>query len=57
MKKIVKFLLELIITIAGGYGLLCIIGLLMAILEKLPLLIIIAGLFLLMILATVIEFK
>ncbi len=57
MKKIVKFLLELIITIAGGYGLLCIIGILMAILEKLPLLIIIAGLFLLMILATVIEFK
>lgn len=57
MNKIFKFLLELIITITGGYGLLCIIGILMAILEKLPLLIIIAGLFLLMILATIIEFK
>lgn len=57
MNKIFKFLLELIIAITGGYGLLCIIGILMAILEKLPLLIIIAGLFLLMILATAIEFK
>ena len=40
MKKVIKFLVELIITITGGYGLLCIIGILMALLEKLPLLII-----------------
>lgn len=57
MKKVIKFLVELIITIAGGYGLLCIIGILMVLLEKLPLLILITGLFLLMILATIIEFK
>lgn len=57
MKKVIKFLVELIITITGGYGLLCVIGILMALLEKLPLLILITGLFLLMILATIIEFK
>lgn len=57
MKKVIKFLVELIITIAGGYGLLCVIGILMALLEKLPLLILISGLFLIMIISTIIEFK
>lgn len=57
MKKVIKFLVELIITITGGYGLLCVIGILMALLEKLPLLILISGLFLIMIISTIIEFK
>lgn len=57
MKKIVKFLLELIIFTVSLFAILLTIGILMSVLEKIPLLILIAGLFLLMILATIIEFK
>lgn len=57
MKKIVKFLLELIIFTVILFAILLTIGILMSVLEKIPLLILIVGLFLLMIFGTMLEFK
>ena len=57
MKKIIKFLIEMIITLAVGYGLLYLIGTLMTLAERLPLEIVIGGLFAMMIAFLIIEYK
>lgn len=57
MKKVVKFLLEVIIFTIILFAILLTIGILMSVLEKIPLLILIVGLFLLIILGTILEFK
>lgn len=57
MKKVVKFLLEVIIFTIILFAILLTIGILMSVLEKIPLLILIVGLFLLIIIGTILEFK
>lgn len=56
MKKIIKFLIELLIFSFVFLGILMIVGIIRNILERLPLLILIIGLFLTMIIATIIEY-
>ena len=56
MKKIIKFLIELLIFSFVFLGILMIVGIIRNILERLPLLILIIGLFLKMIIATIIEY-
>lgn len=57
MKKVIRFLIELIISIFLIIGFFSTVGFITSILENIPLLILIAGLFLLMILATILELK
>jgi len=56
MKKIIKFLIELLIFSFVFLGILMIVGIIRNILERLPLLILIIGLFLTMIIAKIIEY-
>lgn len=56
MKKIIRFLIELLIFSFVFLGILMIVGIIRNILERLPLLILIIGLFLTMIIATIIEY-
>ena len=56
MKKIIKFLIELLIFSFVFLGILMIVGVIRNILERLPLLILIIGLFLTMIIAIIIEY-
>ena len=56
MKKIIKFLIELLIFSFVFLGILMIVGIIRNILERLPLLILIIGLFLTMIIVTILEY-
>lgn len=56
MKKIIKFLIELLMFSFVFLGILMIVGIIRKILERLPLLILIIGLFLTMIISIIIEF-
>ena len=56
MKKIIRFLIELLIFSFVFLGILMIVGIIRNILERLPLLILIIGLFLTMIISIIIEF-
>lgn len=56
MKKIIRFLIELLIFSFVFLGILMIVGVIRNILERLPLLILIIGLFLTMIISIIIEF-
>lgn len=56
MKKIIKFLIELLIFSFVFLGILMIVGVIRNILERLPLLILIIGLFLTMIIVTILEY-
>lgn len=56
MKKIIRFLIELLIFSFVFLGILMIVGIIRNILERLPLLILIIGLFLTMIIVTILEY-
>ena len=56
MKKTIKFLIELLIFSFVFLGILMIVGVIRNILERLPLLILIIGLFLTMIIVTILEY-
>lgn len=56
MKKIIRFLIDLLIFSFVFLGILMIVGVIRNILERLPLLILIIGLFLTMIIVTILEY-
>lgn len=56
MKKIIRFLIELIIFSIFMFAIFMVVGVIRNILERLPLIVIITGLFSLMIVFTILEF-
>ena len=56
MKKIIRFLIKLVVFSFVLLGILMVVGAIRNVLERLPLLVIVIGLFLTMIISTIIEF-
>ena len=56
MKKIIRFLIKLVVFSFVLLGILMVVGVIKNVLERLPLLVIVIGLFLTMIISTIIEF-
>lgn len=56
MKKIIRFLIELIIFSIFMFAIFMVVGVIRNILERLPLIVIITGLFSMMIVFTILEF-
>lgn len=56
MKKIIRFLIKLVVFSFVLLGILMVVGVIRNVLERLPLLVIVIGIFLTMIISTIIEF-